>query len=107
MAKFDNVMETYEKYAAGYTGTPPASEAEYDAWKEKFSNVFPEESDFPAWSEVESKLDDEEVRELRGHKYPYVVEQLDMLWHAIDKGKLDKTSDFYINLKKVKDDNPK
>jgi len=34
-------------------------------------------------------------------------EQLDLLYHAIDAGKVDKTSDFYKDLKKVKDDNPK
>ncbi len=36
MAIFDNVMETYEKYVAGYTGAPPKTEEEYDAWKKKF-----------------------------------------------------------------------
>jgi len=39
--------------------------------------------------------------------YPKIEEQLDMLWHAIDIGTLDKTSDFYIALKQVKDNNPK
>ena len=39
--------------------------------------------------------------------YPGIREQLDLLWHAIDKDTLDKTSDFYTKLKKVKDDNPK
>ena len=39
--------------------------------------------------------------------YPDLGEQLDMIWHAIDAGKLDKTSDFYTKLKKIKDDNPK
>ena len=39
--------------------------------------------------------------------YPAIGDQLDMLWHAIDGDKLDKTSDFYKELKKVKDDNPK
>jgi hypothetical protein len=43
----------------------------------------------------------------RDRRYPYVGEQLDLLWHAIDGGTLDKTSDFYTVLKKVKDDNPK
>ena len=107
MATFDNVMETYEKYLAGYGGNPPTSEAEYKTWKENFPNVFPEESDFPKWSEVKSKLDDTIVGEARKPQYPYLGEQLDMLWHAIDEGKVDKTSDFYKTLKKVKDDNPK
>ena len=43
----------------------------------------------------------------RQAEYPEIAEQLDQLWHAIDAGKLDKTSDFYTKLKKVKDDNPK
>ena len=107
MATFDNVMETYEKYLAGYSGNPPKTEDEYNAWKEKFPAVFPKESDFPSWSDLESQLDDQVVRETRMHLYPEIGEQLDQLWHAIDAGKVDKTSDFYKNLKKVKDDNPK
>ena len=39
--------------------------------------------------------------------YPNLAEQFDMLFWAIDSGSLDKTSDFYKELKKVKDDNPK
>jgi hypothetical protein len=39
--------------------------------------------------------------------YPTVEEQLDLLYHAIDTGTLNKTSEFYTKLKKVKDDNPK
>ena len=34
--------------------------------------------------------------------YPGIREQLDLLWHAIDNDTLDKTSDFYTKLKKVK-----
>lgn len=45
--------------------------------------------------------------EARQSSYPSIGDQLDMLWHAIDGNKLDKTSDFYKDLKKVKDDNPK
>ena len=40
-------------------------------------------------------------------RYPKIADQLDMLWHAIDSGTLDKTSDFYIVLKAVKDKYPK
>ena len=39
--------------------------------------------------------------------YPSVDKQLDMLWHAIDKGALDKTSDFYVQIKAIKDKFPK
>ena len=48
-----------------------------------------------------------EQRENRAKAYPEVGEQLDMLWHAIDAGTLDKTSDFYTTLKQVKDTYPK
>jgi hypothetical protein len=40
-------------------------------------------------------------------EYPAIAEQLDMLWHAIDSGSLDKDSNFYTTLKAVKDANPK
>jgi hypothetical protein len=40
-------------------------------------------------------------------KYPTVTDQLDMLWHAIDTGTLDKSSDFYTTLKSVKNNYPK
>ena len=43
----------------------------------------------------------------RNPEYPNKEEQLDMLWHAIDEGTLDKTSDFYTELKSVKDAHPK
>ncbi len=43
----------------------------------------------------------------RANSYPSIPEQLDMLWHAIDLDTLDKTSDFYNNLKAVKNKYPK
>ena len=43
----------------------------------------------------------------RAVNYPNVKEQLDMIWHAINQDKLDKTSDFYLTLKSVKDTYPK
>ena len=36
-----------------------------------------------------------------------IHEQLDLLWHDIDQGKLDKTGDFYNAIKGIKDRNPK
>ena len=39
--------------------------------------------------------------------YPATGDQLDMLWHSIDAGTLDKTSDFYTSLKATKDKYPK
>ena len=42
--------------------------------------------------------------------YPSIAEQLDLLWHDIDDGKLGdtaKTSSFYTTIKNVKDSSPK
>lgn len=44
---------------------------------------------------------------LRAREYPPIREQLDMIWHAIDECSLDKDSNFYKELKKVKDKYPK
>ena len=46
-------------------------------------------------------------QEKRLEKYPLIGDQLDMLWHAIDNGTLNKTSDFYTAIKAVKDAHPK
>jgi hypothetical protein len=47
----------------------------------------------------------QEYQRLR--QYPSLGDQLDMLWHAIDNGTLNKTSDFYTAIKAVKDAHPK
>ena len=39
--------------------------------------------------------------------YPYIGEQLDMIWHAIDSGTLDKTSEFYTTIASIKESIPK
>lgn len=46
-------------------------------------------------------------RASRRKEYPPIGDQLDMLWHAIDQGKLDKTSEFYKYIKAIKDKHPK
>ena len=51
--------------------------------------------------------DDKTYSEKRQLSYPAIREQLDLLWHAIDSGNLDKTSEFYQKLKEVKDKYPK
>ena len=56
------------------------------------------------WVEAEKKI---QYQRDRAISYPEIGDQLDMLWHAIDSETLDKTSEFYTTLKKVKDDNPK
>lgn len=54
-----------------------------------------------------SKFNSDQYQRNRKEQYPQIEEQLDMLWHAIDAGTLDQTSDFYTTLKAVKDNNPK
>ncbi len=49
----------------------------------------------------------EKLQYQRDRVYPSIGDQLDMLYHAIDAGKVNKTSDFYKALKAVKDANPK
>jgi len=58
-------------------------------------------------SAVQAEIDANLYKNSRASAYPALVEQLDMLWHAIDNGTLDKTSDFYTTLKQVKDTYPK
>lgn len=74
--------------------------------------IRPEGAEFTAEQEIEMDAYEKDYaarqyQRERHDLYPGIREQLDLLWHAIDKDKLDKTSDFYTKLKKVKDDNPK
>jgi hypothetical protein len=43
----------------------------------------------------------------RKEKYPAVGAQLDMLWHAMNDGTLNKVPEFYDSIKVVKDNYPK
>ena len=68
----------------------------------------------PTLQELEAevqRLEDEwnsnEYQRQRNVRYPKIVDQLDMLWHAIDTNTLNKTSDFYTTIKAVKDTYPK
>ena len=59
------------------------------------------------WSEDDWHTNTVSYQANRKAEYPAIVEQLDLLWHAIDDGTLDKTSDFYTSLKATKDKYPK
>jgi hypothetical protein len=66
----------------------------------------------PSKQEVEDKVaeliaDYQAKQYQRNRVYPSLGDQLDMLWHAIDNGTLNKTSDFYTAIKAVKDAHPK
>lgn len=55
-------------------------------------------------SEIANK---QEYKNFRKEKYPKLEEQLDMLWHSIDQGTLDKNSEFYKTIQEVKQEFPK
>ena len=56
---------------------------------------------------LQADYDSKKYQRDRSTEYPELPEQLDMLFHAIDAGALDKTSAFYTTLKAVKDKYPK
>ena len=43
----------------------------------------------------------------RRKEYPYIFDQIEMLYDDIESGKLDKTGSFYKSIKAVKDKYPK
>lgn len=59
------------------------------------------------WDAAQALADTKVYQTQRMMEYPGIADQLDMLYHAIDTGTLDKTSDFYTTLKAVKDKYPK
>ncbi len=58
-------------------------------------------------AELQDEYDALQYQRDRKLEYPEIGDQLDMLFHAIDAGALDKNSDFYTTLKAVKDKYPK
>ena len=58
-------------------------------------------------AELQAEYKANQYQRDRASEYPELPEQLDMLFHAIDAGALDKTSAFYTTLKAVKDKYPK
>ena len=120
-----NIIEALNALNVGeysLRGTP-ATEAEFNQMFAKVTGADSEgtaiESSNPndfgvTWSQVSAKLaelqaeyDSKQYQRDRADSYPAIGDQLDMLFHAIDAGKVDKTSDFYKSLKAVKDKYPK
>ena len=68
----------------------------------------PSKSDFQEQYDAEEQAyNNTQYQRDRKLEYPEIGDQLDMLFHAIDAGALDKKSDFYTTLKAVKDKYPK
>lgn len=81
-----------------------------------YENLIWESADIPQPSKAaidaeitkqQAEWDSKEYARNRAPEYPSIGDQLDMLWKAIDSGKLDKTSDFYTKLAAVKTKYPK
>jgi hypothetical protein len=56
---------------------------------------------------IQAEYDAAQYARDRVEAYPAVEDQLDMIFHAIEAGTLDTTSEFFTTLKAVKDANPK
>jgi len=83
-----NTYEGIEDWDDG--GENPPTEAEIDAEIKK----------------QEKEYSDNKYQ--RDRIYPFIGEQLDLLYHDMTSGKVDgKTGEWYKAVKKVKDDNPK
>jgi hypothetical protein len=46
-------------------------------------------------------------KDQRKSAYPPIGEQLDMLWHAMNEGKIPRDNSFYESLKAIKEEFPK
>ena len=77
----------------------------YDAidWKDESDTIPKERLD----ADYQDYLDETSYKEKRAKAYPEVVEQLDMLWAAIDADKPLKESEFFLARKAVKEKFPK
>ena len=74
----------------------------------EFPSGIPSQADQDKWTkEYEEHLASTKYKQDRAADYPDIGDQLDMLWHALDDGTLDKTSTFYTSLKATKDKYPK
>ena len=74
--------------------------------------ILPEGKTLPSQSEIDAKRkelqDDYDSKQYqRDRKYPQLGEQLDMLFHDMTAGKVDKNGEWYKAIDKVKSDNPK
>ena len=72
-----------------------------------FSSPIDEEAIQAKLEELQADYEAKQYQRDRAVEYPQIGDQLDMLYHAIDAGKVNKTSDFYKALKAVKDKHPK
>jgi len=88
-----------------------------DPWTGEPKNVYSYEQvkeHIPTWQEVVQEYEDDLAEYAayegkRNRRYPDWRDQLDMLFKDIDSGKLGeaaKSSQFYVTIKQIKDNNP-
>ena len=77
-------------------------------WEDVNKDSIPTEAEIDAEIvRLQAVFDANKFQRDRASEYPELKEQFDLLWHAIDDDALDKTSDFYTQLKAIKDAHPK
>ena len=80
-------------------------------WHDGNPNSITNDAILAKQTELQTAYDAKAYARTRASAYPSIGDQLDMLWHAIDSGDWTatkvKTTDFYTQLKAVKDANPK
>jgi hypothetical protein len=76
-------------------------------WKDSTQTKPTQEEIDAEITRLQVEYDAREYQRQREPNYPPIKDQLDMLWHAIDSGTLDKSSDFYTALKSIKAQYPK
>ena len=54
-------------------------------------------------AEIERLDKEHNYKEYRSENYPLIQEQLDMLWHSMDKGEIPKSEEFYKKIVEVKE----
>lgn len=59
-----------------------------------------------AWESRDVVAQDDTQYQLRQRAYPPIGEQLDMLFHAMDRGEIPKATAFYETLKAIKEATP-
>lgn len=91
-----------------YAGIPLSMGESYLSvnWPEGFS--------IPSIKEVDEIIDEyrdyadkQSYKQKRLIEFPQIINQLEMIWDAMDSGSLPKDNDFYTSIKAVKDKYPK
>lgn len=119
MANFDKAITELISEADwsnynGYSGEPPATEAEYNALiadnkhqelgtSTEAMGMFASGFTPPTWSQIQAQMAVEDVRYARRDTYPSIEDQLDMQYHDAVNG----TTTWKDAIQAVKDANPK